>query len=69
MVDGVQDNGVDSLSGEFERCLDFIGEFVRIVEGGRADRAAERGKKDGVATLVHCRVGACRAARPSVLRR
>ena len=24
-VDGVQDNGVDALSGEFERCLDFIG--------------------------------------------
>ena len=24
-VDGVQDNGVDSLTGEFERCLDFIG--------------------------------------------
>jgi dual specificity MAP kinase phosphatase len=27
MVDGVQDNGVDSLSSEFDRCLDFIGEF------------------------------------------
>ena len=24
-VDGVQDNGVDSLAGEFERCLGFIG--------------------------------------------
>jgi dual specificity MAP kinase phosphatase len=34
MVDGVQDNGVDSLSGEFDRCLDFIGKFVRIVVGG-----------------------------------
>jgi dual specificity MAP kinase phosphatase len=34
MVDGVQDNGVDSLSGEFDRCLNFIGEFIRTVERG-----------------------------------
>ena len=24
-IDGVQDNGVDPLTGDFERCLDFIG--------------------------------------------
>ena len=27
-VDRVQDNGVDALGGEFERCLDFIGELT-----------------------------------------
>jgi dual specificity MAP kinase phosphatase len=27
VVESVQDNGVDSLSGEFERCLDFIGKL------------------------------------------
>ena len=26
MVDGVQDNGIDPLTDEFERCLEFIGE-------------------------------------------
>lgn len=45
-IDRVQDNGVDSLMDEFERCLDFI----------------ERGKLDGQATLVHCRVGVSRSA-------
>jgi dual specificity MAP kinase phosphatase len=25
MVDRVQDNGIDPLTGEFERCLEFIG--------------------------------------------
>jgi len=46
MVDRVQDNGIDPLWGEFERCLEFI----------------EAGKKDGGATLVHCRVGVSRSA-------
>lgn len=46
MVDRVQDNGVDPLWAEFERCLQFI----------------EAGKKDGGATLVHCRVGVSRSA-------
>lgn len=45
-VDGVQDNGVDPLTNEFGRCLDFI----------------EKGKLDGTATLVHCRVGVSRSA-------
>jgi dual specificity MAP kinase phosphatase len=45
-IDRVQDNGVDSLTEEFERCLNFI----------------ERGKLDGEATLVHCRVGVSRSA-------
>ncbi|KAF2458882.1 hypothetical protein BDY21DRAFT_282881 [Lineolata rhizophorae] len=45
-VDRVQDNGVDPLTGEFGRCLGFI----------------ERGKADGGATLVHCRVGVSRSA-------
>ncbi|KAF1846642.1 dual specificity protein phosphatase PPS1 [Cucurbitaria berberidis CBS 394.84] len=46
MVDRVQDNGVDPLWAEFERCLKFI----------------EAGKLDGGATLVHCRVGVSRSA-------
>ncbi|KAI8942559.1 hypothetical protein NX059_000618 [Plenodomus lindquistii] len=46
MIDRVQDNGVDPLWAEFERCLKFI----------------EAGKKDGGATLVHCRVGVSRSA-------
>jgi len=46
MVDRVQDNGVDPLWSEFERCLKFI----------------EAGKAAGEATLVHCRVGVSRSA-------
>jgi len=45
-IDRVQDNGVDPLTEEFEKCLNFI----------------ERGKLDGSATLVHCRVGVSRSA-------
>jgi dual specificity MAP kinase phosphatase len=45
-IDRVQDNGVDPLTDEFERCLRFI----------------ERGKLDKTATLVHCRVGVSRSA-------
>ncbi|KAK3202928.1 hypothetical protein GRF29_154g1219990 [Pseudopithomyces chartarum] len=46
MIDRVQDNGVDPLWEEFDRCLKFI----------------EAGKKEGGATLVHCRVGVSRSA-------
>ncbi|PYI11168.1 hypothetical protein BO78DRAFT_163608 [Aspergillus sclerotiicarbonarius CBS 121057] len=42
----VQDNGIDPLTQEFDRCLDFI----------------RQGKSDGMATLVHCRVGVSRSA-------
>lgn len=45
-IDRVQDNGVDPLMKDFERCLDFIA----------------KGKSDGTATLVHCRVGVSRSA-------
>ncbi|WPH04408.1 Dual specificity protein phosphatase PPS1 [Acrodontium crateriforme] len=45
-VDKVQDNGVDSLTNEFPRCLEFI----------------KRGRRNGTATLVHCRVGVSRSA-------
>ncbi|KKA26080.1 hypothetical protein TD95_004017 [Thielaviopsis punctulata] len=45
-VEGVQDNGVDTLTAEFERCFEFL------------DRARQQGK----ATLVHCRVGVSRSA-------
>ncbi|CAK7264918.1 tyrosine/serine/threonine protein phosphatase pps1 [Sporothrix epigloea] len=46
VVQGVQDNGIDPLTGEFERCLGFI----------------QRGRQKGTATLVHCRVGVSRSA-------
>ena len=45
-IDKVQDNGVDSLTQEFDKCLDFIA----------------RGKMENTATLVHCRVGVSRSA-------
>jgi dual specificity MAP kinase phosphatase len=45
-IDRVQDNGVDPLIEDFDRCLQFI----------------EEGKSDGGATLVHCRVGVSRSA-------
>lgn len=46
IVRGVQDNGIDPLTDEFERCLEFI----------------DRGRRLGTATLVHCRVGVSRSA-------
>lgn len=46
VVGGVQDNGIDPLTNEFERCLEFI----------------DRGRRNGTATLVHCRVGVSRSA-------
>lgn len=45
-IDNVQDNGIDPLWQEIDRCLEFI----------------EKGKHDGCATLVHCRVGVSRSA-------
>ncbi|KAJ5120607.1 uncharacterized protein N7515_009995 [Penicillium bovifimosum] len=45
-IDNVQDNGIDPLSKEFERCLKFI----------------EEGRDSGTATFVHCRVGVSRSA-------
>ena len=46
MVDRIQDNGIDELTGEMDKCLDFI----------------RRGKEEGTGTLVHCRVGVSRSA-------
>ncbi|KAJ1324990.1 dual specificity MAP kinase phosphatase [Microdochium nivale] len=46
LVQNVQDNGIDPLTSEFERCLEFI----------------DRGRRNGTATLVHCRVGVSRSA-------
>ncbi|KAF7560703.1 hypothetical protein G7046_g3432 [Stylonectria norvegica] len=46
LVQGVQDNGIDPLTDQFTRCLDFI----------------DRGRRNGTATLVHCRVGVSRSA-------
>ncbi|KAK3988176.1 putative dual specificity protein phosphatase [Cladorrhinum sp. PSN332] len=46
VVQNVQDNGIDPLTEEFARCLEFI----------------DRGRRNGTATLVHCRVGVSRSA-------
>ncbi|KJR87391.1 Dual specificity phosphatase, catalytic domain containing protein [Sporothrix schenckii 1099-18] len=46
VVQGVQDNGIDPLTDEFDRCLEFI----------------QQGHRKGTATLVHCRVGVSRSA-------
>ncbi|KAI9724028.1 MAG: hypothetical protein M1812_000746 [Candelaria pacifica] len=45
-IDRVQDNGVDPLTDDFDKCLEFI----------------EKGRSEGTATLVHCRVGVSRSA-------
>ncbi|EZF29629.1 hypothetical protein H109_02749 [Trichophyton interdigitale MR816] len=45
-INEVQDNGIDPLTQELERCLAFI----------------DAGKFEGTATLVHCRVGVSRSA-------
>ncbi|KAJ5488927.1 hypothetical protein N7539_003817 [Penicillium diatomitis] len=45
-IHNVQDNGIDPLSEEIDRCLEFL----------------RQGKDDGSATLVHCRVGVSRSA-------
>ncbi|KAI0010594.1 hypothetical protein F4779DRAFT_286569 [Xylariaceae sp. FL0662B] len=46
VIEKVQDNGIDALTKEFEKCLEFI----------------DRGRRNGTATLVHCRVGVSRSA-------
>jgi dual specificity MAP kinase phosphatase len=63
MIDRVQDNGVDPLWAEFERCLQFIGKsFHGSSDGKVTNHTPEAGKQDGGATLVHCRVGVSRSA-------
>ena len=37
MVDRVQDNGIDELTSEFERCLEFIGKYCFISIKFQAD--------------------------------
>ena len=69
LVDRVQDNGLDSLTDEFDRCLEFIGKIMpdtirrqpKDVELTPPLHAAD-GKAKGTATLVHCRVGVSRSA-------
>ncbi|KAL8699423.1 MAG: hypothetical protein Q9201_006016 [Fulgogasparrea decipioides] len=62
-IDRVQDNGVDCLTKDFERCLDFIGKRC-LTQNGISDsyQVPAKGKDEGTATLVHCRVGVSRSA-------
>lgn len=70
LVQGVQDNGIDPLTEEFERCLEFIGKFVApmapalmsVTEHPADEGLTDRGRRNGTATLVHCRVGVSRSA-------
>lgn len=63
-VCGVQDNGIDPLTGEFERCLGFIGKLlhVRCALMPSTNSRADQGRTNRTATLVHCRVGVSRSA-------
>jgi dual specificity MAP kinase phosphatase len=63
-IDNVQDNGIDPLCQEYDRCLDFIGMFGNMLLSDYqvTDFFTEKGKREGTATLVHCRVGVSRSA-------
>ena len=64
-IDNVQDNGIDPLCQEYDRCLEFIGkssEFDTPSWFAPANLCTEQGKRHGTATLVHCRVGVSRSA-------
>jgi len=67
-IDRVQDNGVDPLTEEFGRCLEFIGKsessfvYRETASNPYTDVITEKGENDGTATLVHCRVGVSRSA-------
>ena len=66
-IDRVQDNGVDPLIKDFERCLDFIGTLTPHLhplsqKTPPLTPPPGRGKHDCTATLVHCRVGVSRSA-------
>lgn len=66
VVKEVQDNGIDSLTNEFARCLEFIGEALLLSSDVQwltgPPLVADRGRCSGTATLVHCRVGVSRSA-------
>lgn len=76
VVQGVQDNGIDALNDEFTRCLEFIGKswnlvapFLALLPHDSLTRNVvltrwrpDRGRRNGTATLVHCRVGVSRSA-------
>lgn len=69
VVHSVQDNGIDPLTDEFDRCLEFIGEFSTLrclrsrgKRSNKRERPTDRGRRNGTATLVHCRVGVSRSA-------
>jgi dual specificity MAP kinase phosphatase len=65
VIQGVQDNGIDPLTDEFERCLAFIGEcpcWLPLSLAQAECGCVDRGRRNGTATLVHCRVGVSRSA-------
>jgi dual specificity MAP kinase phosphatase len=74
-IDNVQDNGIDPLSEEIDRCLEFIGKLTWTSRRSGTcpvwvicsmclitNDVTGKGKSDGTATLVHCRVGVSRSA-------
>lgn len=64
VVQGVQDNGIDPLTDEFTRCLEFIGKSPSLIMNQYfgSPTLTDRGRRNGTATLVHCRVGVSRSA-------
>lgn len=64
MIDRVQDNGIDELTPEMERCLEFIGKPKMTFQEARSvtNHGIGKGRADRTATLVHCRVGVSRSA-------
>lgn len=64
VIDRVQDNGVDSLAGELQRALDFIGMLVSCSHSviSRLTSLLDLDASSTNATLVHCRVGVSRSA-------
>lgn len=67
-VEGIQDNGIDPLTKEFGRCLEFIGKihqrlsFMLESNSHELTDDIDQGIQKGTATLVHCRVGVSRSA-------
>lgn len=63
-IDKVQDNGVDPLTSDFEKCLDFIGKSSQCSSHSlpKTNKSLDEAKASNHATLVHCRVGVSRSA-------
>jgi dual specificity MAP kinase phosphatase len=62
MVQAVQDNGIDPLTEEFIGMCPPLSNALHAVLAIRTNDISECGRRNGTATLVHCRVGVSRSA-------